>query len=88
MSDVFRAITELPALTGVTADKKHILQSSALSNARVVFVFDGLNTKNNELQTDFFKFLVELERYTENLKMITILHNIERVPGEVISNFD
>ena len=25
MSDVYRAITELPALTGVTAEKKHIL---------------------------------------------------------------
>ena len=49
MSDVYKAITELLTMTGVSAERKQILRSSDLKHARRVLVFDGLDQQKIEL---------------------------------------
>ena len=45
MEEVYEAITDLDLMSEVTAKRRKIIQSSVLQNSKIVFVFEGLNTK-------------------------------------------
>ena len=58
-----------------------------MREARVVFVFEGLDESRSGLTREFLNFLIELSNSTENLKIVIILHIIDNISNEIQMNF-